>query len=502
MKLRTIGPTLFLSVLLSVHASAQRAQPTDRAAEIGEIRKSLVKVFTTMREPDLARPWTKQQPREATGSGVVIDGKRILTNNHVISYASRVLVQPDGSSDKIPAKVIAAAPGIDLALLEVSDASFFNDHPAVKISDALPNVGTDVVTYGYPVGGDALSVTKGTVSRIEYTAYDEHTQALRIQVDAAVNHGNSGGPALVNDELVGLVFSGIDSAQNIGYVIPVEEIRMFLADIEDGKYDGEPHMYHSLQTLENDALRGKLKLKKEWKGIIVTKPESDDPNYPLRKWDVLSRIGDKEIDNEGMVTVRPGLRLQFYYYVPKFAKDGKVAMTIIRDGTILEVQVPVKNKRDQVFKPLAGTYPPYFIIGPLTFMPAVSELSRGINPRSLAARGSPLLHRMTDEPKFEGEQLVVGPYKLQSHPIMKGYETAPFPVLDNVNGTKIKSLRHLVEVLRDIRDEFIVFDWADDGVETLVFQRDALMKSTDEVLEDNGIRSQMSDDLKAVWESR
>src|SRR3990172_690433 len=70
-----------------------------------DIRESVVKVFGTVRAPDLARPWSKQSPKEITGSGAVIDGHRILTNAHVVLYASQIFVRPYESSDKLPATV-------------------------------------------------------------------------------------------------------------------------------------------------------------------------------------------------------------------------------------------------------------------------------------------------------------------------------------------------------------------------------------------------------------
>ena len=75
------------------------------------VANAVVKVFSTMRYPDPYRPWSKQAPAEISASGVVIEGKRILTNAHAVLYASQVQIQPNQSGDKISATVIAVAPG-------------------------------------------------------------------------------------------------------------------------------------------------------------------------------------------------------------------------------------------------------------------------------------------------------------------------------------------------------------------------------------------------------
>src|SRR5437667_209861 len=95
-----------------------------------------------------------------------------------------------------------------------------------------------VMVYGYPKGGSSLSITKGIVSRIEFAEYNFPVAGLRIQIDAAINPGNSGGPAVVGDKMIGLAFSHLSDSKNIGYIIPSEEIDLFLQDIADGHYDG------------------------------------------------------------------------------------------------------------------------------------------------------------------------------------------------------------------------------------------------------------------------
>ena len=194
-----------------------------------------------------------------------------------------------------------------------------------------------MLVYGYPQGGSTLSITKGIVSRIEFAGYNEGTSGVRIQVDAAINPGNSGGPALVDDKMVGLIFSKLTQADNIGYIIPSEEIDLFLKDVADGTYDGKPAMHDPLQTLENDALRGFLKLDKKAQGMVVHVPDRGDPDYPLKEWDLITKIGDHEIDNVGMVKIKDNLRLRFQYLIQKLAKDGKVPLTVVREGKTMPI---------------------------------------------------------------------------------------------------------------------------------------------------------------------
>jgi S1-C subfamily serine protease len=184
-------PTLALAVLATLIVPGALAATKGAANSPGaishEAENAVVKVFSTMRRPDVAKPWTKQAPTEASGSGVIIDGKRILTNAHVVAYASQVQVQGNQAGDKISATVEAFAPGIDLALLKLEDESFFNGRPALPRAKSLPQVKDAVFAYGFPTGGTSLSITRGIVSRIEFVSYNYLTSGLRIQIDAALN---------------------------------------------------------------------------------------------------------------------------------------------------------------------------------------------------------------------------------------------------------------------------------------------------------------------------
>src|SRR5437763_1294302 len=103
--------------------AVQSAVPASADANFDAVANSVVKIFSTVRYPDVFKPWTKSAPSSITGSGVVIEGKRILSNAHVVQYASQVQIQANQAGDKVSAKVVAIAPGIDLAVLQLDDES-------------------------------------------------------------------------------------------------------------------------------------------------------------------------------------------------------------------------------------------------------------------------------------------------------------------------------------------------------------------------------------------
>jgi len=485
-------------------ASTAPARTTSNALE-----NSVVKIFSTVRPPDFYKPWTKSQPTEATGTGVVIEGKRILSNAHVVAYASRVEVQANQAGDKISATVEAIEPGIDLAVLKLDDETFFDSHLPLPLADTLPQIKDTVMAYGYPEGGNSLSITRGIVSRIEFTPYNFSVSGLRIQIDAAINPGNSGGPAVANGKMIGLAFSHLQNANNIGYIIPCEEIELFLQGIAGGNYDGKPAMFDSLQTLENPALRSFLKLDKSVEGIVVREPDRADAAYPLKEWDVITKIADTPVDDQGMIKLSDTVRVNFQYLVQKRAKNGKVPLTVVRNTREISIELPISPKHPELIPDIKISYPSYFIYGPLVFSAATKQYVGPIYDGSWAGwtsgfirTGNALVKYYSEKPSVEGEGLVVVSSPFFPHKLAKGYSNPIARVVKSINDNPIKSLADLVAVLRDSRSEFVAIKFDVRESETMVFCRKDILSVTEEILTDNDIRSQGSPDVMAIWNAK
>ena len=165
--------------------------------------------------------------------------------------------------------------------------------------------------------------------------------------------------------------------------------------------------------------------------------------------------------------------------------------------------MPVRTDPDPVVPFLRGSYPRYFIFGPLVFSSATLDLVEAVSGKGvgyLATRKSPLVTRMFDRRQFDGEELVVLGPALLPHRITQGYGQQVLAVVESVDGVRVKNLMHLIRTLRDAAGEYVTLDMT--GTDpSLVFRRAELVESTEEILADEGIRNRCSPDLRGIWEA-
>lgn len=178
------------------------------------ITKSVVKIDITDCGYDYDNPWQTGEQSSRTGSGCIIDENRILTNAHVISNNTYIQVKKAGEARKYTAYVDAISNESDLATLKVYDTSFFKNSQPIKVG-VLPKYRDNIVVYGFPTGGDELSITEGVISRIEKMKYiQSSTNLLACQIDGTLKHGNSGGPVIAKDKIVGVAFQADPEMEN------------------------------------------------------------------------------------------------------------------------------------------------------------------------------------------------------------------------------------------------------------------------------------------------
>ncbi len=329
---------------------------------------SVVKIHVTSKSFEYSEPWNSST-LSFTGTGFVIAGNRIITNAHIVEDNTFIEVQLDGDSVRYKASVIAVAHETDLALITLDDKHFFDKVKPLALGK-LPDLHQKVSVFGYPVGGDVLSITEGVISRIEYQDYvHSDLSHLAIQVDAAINYGNSGGPATVDNKVVGVVmqFDGNDDNSG-GYMIPVNLLKRFLNDVDDGKLDGIPALKIETQNLESSVLReAYYKLPKGESGILVSKVCANTQTAKvLQAGDIIKKIDGKKIENNGRVFGDNKTRFTFLHYVDMHQVGDVLKLDIIRKGEPKSISFTLDDLKEleQEFDQDAR----YFILGGYVFV--------------------------------------------------------------------------------------------------------------------------------------
>lgn len=139
-------------------------------SEAARVADSLVRIQATSQEPNYRAPWSGGEVASGVGAGFIITGNRIMTNAHVVSNSRFLAVSKEGDPKPYPARVVHVAHDCDLALLTVDDPRFFENTVPLHFG-GIPVIESTVSVYGYPIGGDRLSVTRGVVSRIDFQTY-------------------------------------------------------------------------------------------------------------------------------------------------------------------------------------------------------------------------------------------------------------------------------------------------------------------------------------------
>ena len=466
-------------------------------AEVQDVREAIVKVYVVSNSPDYYNPWSMQGPRSASGSGCIIENNLILTNAHVVSDNTFLQVRKYGETERHRAEVVAVSHLTDLALIKVEDPGFFDDEPFLTFGE-LPELQQEVLVYGFPMGGDMLSITKGIISRIEHQPY-VHSSSIFLagQIDAAINPGNSGGPVLLDNKIVGVVMQGIPTSQNIGYMVPIPVIRHFFDDLKDGTNDGYPSLGISLQDMENQSLREYYHMEKDMSGVLVNQIIPGSPaDGNLQTDDILLTIGNYKVGNDGTIEFRTNERTQLTYAVQEKQIGENIQVDILRNGKKISIDLNLHRSSEKdrlVSLEQYETLPSYYICGGLIFCPLSRNLLHIWGSQWYQSAPTELIYRLQNNiPEREDQQVVVLLKSLAAD-VNEGYQNINSWVVDTVNGEKIWNLSDFVTKVEAIQDDYITLKnkWG----RQIVIDRKMAENTHQEILETYRIPFDRSEDL-------
>jgi S1-C subfamily serine protease len=424
----------------------------------GPVQKSLVRITATAVEPDYRAPWNAGSIGRGVGAGFVIDGNRIMTNAHVVSNNRYLTVERDNDPNKYPATVQFVAHDCDLALITVASPNFFKNMTPLQFG-GIPALESAVSAYGFPIGGERMSVTTGIVSRVDFQLYthssiDSH---LTVQISAQINPGNSGGPVMQNAKVVGVAFQGYsgDVAQGVAYMIPTPVIQRFLKDVSDGHYDKYVDLGINPVKLQNTAQRHFLGLKDDDRGVLVSTVVAAGPcANKVQPGDVLLEIDDHPIASDGTVEL-DGDRVDMPEVVERKFKGEKVKLDLMRDKKPVSTTIELETVPPYLIQGHSyDVRPRYVLYGGLLFQPLNLELIAAYQPNDLRLRH--FFDFFVVEQIYLEHPEVIVLTNILPDPINTYLAPYRAGIVDEVNGKKIKTLADLAKAFSETPDRFVI----------------------------------------------
>lgn len=231
--------------------------------------------------------WPEGPPREddgvATGTGFVIEGDRIVTNQHVVTGAEAVSVKIEGR--RVGARVIGSDAGTDLALLRVREGEELDPLPLGRSAEVRP--GDTAIAMGNPYGL-SRTLTAGVVSATGRSIDAPDGRRIRgaIQTDAAINPGNSGGPLLDDrGRVIGVISQG--RGGGIAFAVPIDTLSRIAPELERR---GEVRRAYLGLTTETAAGGAR---------IVDASPASPATRAGLREGDVIVSVSGERTSGPG-----------------------------------------------------------------------------------------------------------------------------------------------------------------------------------------------------------
>ena len=272
---------------------------------------------------------------DSTGSGFIYKKDDqygyIMTNQHVVAGASSIVVVMS-NNEEVEGRVLGSDPYLDLAVVRIPVDAVYA--VATLGNSEGTNLGDTIFTVGAPLGYEYRgSITRGTMSgKNRLVTVDVSTTADYVmkvlQVDAAVNRGNSGGPLCnINGEVIGVISLKLvdDDIEGMGFAIPIEDAMTYVDSLEKGEAIERPLMGVTMANVSDTylLLQNGITLDDNISsGVVVISVSGGAEMAGLQKGDVIVKMNDEVVPNAAYLK----------YFLFKHAPGDVVTVTYYRDG--------------------------------------------------------------------------------------------------------------------------------------------------------------------------
>lgn len=377
-----------------------------------KVQNTVVQLFVQSANFNWIEPYKVPQIGAGLGSGFFIsESGEIITNAHVVNQAAVIHIQiPSFGKHQFEADLIGIMPEKDFAIIKIRPEgldlirSVLGKIPYLTLGDSdLMRRGDEVMALGYPLGQQSLKSTTGVISGRE---------GGMIQMSAPINPGNSGGPSInTSGQVVGINTAGITSAQNVGYIIQINDVKVFLDELRSEKLVRKPYL-GILQSMATEDLVKSLGNPLPG-GVYIVEVLSDSPlSGQLTPGDMIYEINGIKIDLYGEMTVPWSEdKVSTAEYVSRLALGQKVSFVVYRNGVRKQFTCDFERRK---LAPIRQMFPGYekieyetfggLVVMPLSLnhiqllIPVASGLAKFVEDRNQTEPVLVVTHVMSNSP--------------------------------------------------------------------------------------------------------
>ena len=413
-----------------------------------QIQNTVVQLFVQSTHFNWLEPYKVPQAGAQYGTGFFINEEgEILTNAHVVNQSAIIHVQiPSFGKFQFEADLIGIMPEKDFALLKIRPEglvlirSMLGKIPYLPLGNSdIIRRGDEVMALGYPLGQQSLKSTTGVISGRENGM---------IQMSAAINPGNSGGPSInTQGEVVGINTSMVQNAQNIGYIIQINDVKVFLNELRSERLVRKPYL-GILQSIATEDLVKALGNPLPG-GVYIVEVLADSPlKGKLESGDMVYEINGIKVDLYGdMMVSWSEDKISTAEYVARLTPGQKVSFVAYRKGVKKVFSCNFERKKLAPIRQMFAGYEPieYELFGGLVVMP-------------LALNHIPLLLSVSSglakyvEDRNQTESILVVTHVMPNSPAQRCRLLMVGSTLKNVDGKKVTTIAELQDAIAQAGD--------------------------------------------------
>lgn len=420
------------------------------------LQNTVVQLMVTSTEHNILQPYKVPKSGESCGSAFIINSEgELITNAHVVNGATSIMAQmPAFGKHQFQVDLIGIMPEKDFALLRFKEAdrelicNTLGYMPYLQLGDSDSVVRSqEILALGYPLGQQSLKSTTGVISGRE---------SGRIQMSAAINPGSSGGPSLnCAGEVIGINSSGVMSAQNIGYIIPINDLKIFLKDLRAGGLVRKPYIgiYQSLAT--QDLVKALGNPPPGGTYVVEVLPDSPLHNK-LLTGDMIYQINGVNVDLYGEMTVPWSEdKVTTAEYISRLSVGQTVCLVVYRRGKKMKFECIFDRKKLNPIREIYTEYEPlpFEAFGGYVIMPLM------LNHLPMLGPLAPTLAKYAED-RFQTEPLLIVTHVMPDSPAYRARLRLTGSILKKVNGQYVKTLQDLSDALQ-LSGEMITIETMD-----------------------------------------